>query len=219
MTDRLSGLRESIVTGDEDGALSRVQEALAEGIEPTVIVSQGLAQAMEQVGLLWNKEEIFLPEVVYAAEIFQECMQVLEPSLLGKSTDSKLGHFIIGTVSGDLHDLGKNMVAIMLRTAGFTVHDMGKDVSVEAFVEKVKELGKCLLGLSALLTTTMMEQRLVINALQEAGLREQVKVMVGGAPVTPGWAQEIGADGYAVNAHKAVELARRLVTREGGAPL
>ncbi len=189
-------------------------------MDVSVVASEGLARGMEDVGRRWNKGEMFLPEVVFSAQVFQEAMAILEPAILakGNSVDS-MGHFVIGTVSGDLHDLGKNLVAIMLQTAGFVVHDLGRDVSVEGFVSKMEALGGGLLGMSALLTTTMIEQKNVIDALIEAELRSSVRVMVGGAPVSIAWAEEIGADAYAANAHQAVSVAKGLARdMRGGVP-
>jgi len=218
MSELLKKLRNAIVEGDEEQALQATRDALDSGTDPVAIVSDGLAAAMNDIGRLWNEEEIFLPEVVFSAQIFKECMNLVEPALLGGKSTEPAAHFVLGTVKGDLHDLGKNMVGTMLQTAGFRVHDLGKDVPAERFVEKVKELGSALVGLSALLTTTMLEQKRVIEALERAGLRDKVRVLVGGAPVTDSWAREVGADGYAPNAPQATEVAKKLLSelKEGG---
>jgi methylmalonyl-CoA mutase cobalamin-binding domain/chain len=184
------------------------------GAAPHEVLQQGLAEAMLEIGRRWNAGDVFLPEVVAAAEIFKQCNEIVEPALI-EAGGQTLGHTILmATVKGDLHDLGKNMVGAMLKTAGFRVHDLGKDVAANAIVEAVKEMEPTIVGLSSLLTTTVPEQRGVIEALESAGLRRAVKVMVGGAPVTEDWATQIGADGYAPNAPEAVKLALRLAGSE-----
>ncbi len=211
MSEATAGLRQALLEADEAAAVEETRRLLAEGTEPREILESGLAAAMSELGQRWNRGEAFLPEVVAAAEIFKKCSELVEPALLSRD-EKKAGHrVVIGTVKGDLHDLGKNLVAVMMRTAGFEVHDLGKDVPAEKFVEAARDLGARIVGLSALLTTTMVEQKVVIEALQEAGLRSAVKVLVGGAPVTAQWAAEIGADGYASNATEAVEVALGLV--------
>jgi len=207
----LTQLREALLEADEDAALEATRSLLDAGADPLEILETGLAAAMTELGRRWNRGEAFLPEVVAAADIFGQCSNLVEP-LLAARGERKAGRLmVIGTVAGDLHDLGKNIVAAMLRTAGFEVHDLGRDVPAAKFVETVRELQPAVLGLSALLTTTMEEQRNVIDALQAADLRSGVRVMVGGAPVTAEWADEIGADTYAPNAPQAVEAALRLV--------
>ncbi|MDI6825472.1 MAG: corrinoid protein [Bacillota bacterium] len=215
MAEALSQLRQALLGADGTGALEETRRLLAEGMDPREILESGMAAAMAELGQRWNRGEAFLPEVVAAAEIFKKCSELVEPVLLARG-EKKAGHrVVIGTVKGDLHDLGKNIVAAMMKTAGFDVYDLGKDVPAEKFVQAVRDLGASILGLSALLTTTMMEQKVVIEALQKAGLRSAVKVLVGGAPVTAQWATEIGADGYAPNAPGAVELALGLVGDRG----
>jgi len=211
----LARLREAVLAADDETALAVVKQLIDTGNEPLDILESGLSAAMTELGRRWNRGEAFLPEVVAAADIFRRSSEFLEPLLAAKG-QKRTGHLVVmGTVKGDLHDLGKNIVSAMLRTAGFEVHDLGKDVPAGAFVAAVSGKGPAILGLSALLTTTMMEQRAVIEALREAGLRESVKVLVGGAPVTPEWAAEIGADGHAPNAPQAVELALKLVRELG----
>jgi methylmalonyl-CoA mutase cobalamin-binding domain/chain len=167
---------------------------------------------MFDLGEMWKRGEVFLPEVVASAEVFKACNAIVEPALLAQRGEADDGHLVVlATVKGDLHDLGKNMVAAMLRTSGFEVLDLGKDVSADRIIEAIRERTPVIVGLSALLTTTVPYQQTVIERLGTEGLRAQVKVMVGGAPVTPEWAERIGADGYANNAPEAVEIARKLV--------
>jgi methylmalonyl-CoA mutase cobalamin-binding domain/chain len=171
-----------------------------------------MAVAMFDLGEMWKRGEVFLPEVVASAEVFKRCNAIVEPVLLAQRQEGDAVNAIVvlATVKGDLHDLGKNMVGAMLRTSGFDVHDIGKDVSADRIVEVVRELEPQIVGLSALLTTTVPYQQRVIERLEAEGLRDRVLVMVGGAPVTPEWAEKIGADGYANNAPEAVEIARKL---------
>jgi len=207
-------LREALLLADEEQALDATRQLLAAGTDPQTVLENGLAAAMLELGRRWNRGEVFLPEVVAAADIFKQCSELVEPVLAARGTKKAGEVVVIGTVEGDLHDLGKNIVAAMLRTAGFEVKDLGRDVPAAKFVQAVADTKAKLLGLSALLTTTMMNQKAVIEALKDAGIRSQVKVMVGGAPVTAEWAAEIGADAYAPNAPQAVETALGLV---GGA--
>ncbi|MEM2744609.1 MAG: corrinoid protein, partial [Nitrososphaerota archaeon] len=174
----------------------------------------GLSKGLKEVGLLYEKGEYYIPHLMIAAEIFKENIEKLKPFLSTKETKSKtLGKVLIGTVKGDLHDLGKNLVAIMLSINGFEVIDLGKDVPTELFIEKIKEHNPDVLGLSALMSTTMYEQKNIIKALEDSGLRSKVKVIVGGAPVTKEWAEEIGADGYAENAIEAVKIVKNLLKK------
>jgi 5-methyltetrahydrofolate--homocysteine methyltransferase len=214
MDERIAALRESLYALDGPGAVAITQELIDAGVAPQEVLQQGLAEAMLEIGRRWNAGDVFLPEVVAAAEIFKQCNTIVEPALV-EAGGQTLGHMVVmATVKGDLHDLGKNMVGAMLKTAGFQVHDLGKDVPAETIVEAVREMEPTIVGLSSLLTTTVPEQRGVIEALEQAGLRRGVKVMVGGAPVTEDWATQIGADGYAPNAPEAVKLALRLAGSE-----
>ncbi len=214
MDDLIAALREALLSIDEAGTLAATQGLLDGGVDPQVILQRGLADAMLELGRRWNAGDVFLPEVVAAAEIFKKCNDMVEPALIA-SGQGRAGHKVVmATVKGDLHDLGKNMVGAMMKTAGFDVHDLGKDIPTDRIVEAVRELQPTILGLSALLTTTVPEQRAVIRALEESGLRRGVKVMVGGAPVTEEWATEIGADGFAPNAPAAVKLALTLAGDE-----
>lgn len=214
MSEPLEVLRDAILGIDEATALETTDKLLEAGVEPQVILESAMTAALLELGQRWNRGEAFLPEVIAAAGIFEKCNEKVEPALLATSDGRVADKVIIATVKGDLHDLGKNIVGAMLKTVGMEVHDLGKNVPTEQIVEAVRELKPRYIGLSALLTTTMPEQQTVIEALQEAGLREQVKVLVGGAPVTQEWADRIGADGYAPNAPEAVRVALDLVGTE-----
>jgi corrinoid protein of di/trimethylamine methyltransferase len=214
MNEKIASLREALYALDDATATRTTQELLDEGVGPQKVLQEGLAEAMLEIGRRWNAGEVFLPEVVAAAEIFKRCNAIVEPALI-EAGGRTLGHLVLtATVKGDLHDLGKNMVGAMLKTAGFEVHDLGKDVPMDTIITAVREMQPTIVGLSALLTTTVPEQRRVIEALEAEGLRSAVKVMVGGAPVTQEWADEIGADGFAPNASEAVKLALDLAGSE-----
>ncbi len=205
-------LTNSLVDGDPDATFEATKEALAAGIEPMAIIKEGLIPGMNIVGEKFSSGEYFLPDLIIAADGMQKAMVLLEPELLKRQQAvESAGTVLLGTVKGDIHEIGKSLVATMLSANGFKVHDLGVDVPTETFVEKVQEMKPDILGLSALLTTTMVMQREVISALSNAGLRDKVKVMVGGAPVTRSWAEEIGADGYAEDAMGAVQIARQLM--------
>ncbi len=211
MSDELlDRLRRSVIAADPDVATATTRDLLAAGVPPALILEQGLTRAMLELGEQWKRGDVFLPEIVASAAVFTECNDLIEPALLA-SADHRVGaRVMVATVKGDLHDLGKNMVAAMLKTAGFDVIDLGTDVSADEIVEAVRRDAPQVVGLSALLTTTLPEQRAVIEALTRAGLRDTVKVLVGGAPVTHEWAAAIGADGYGQHAPDAVRLAREL---------
>ena len=212
MNEDLETLKRALIVADRDLALAAVQRLVDTGTDPTVILESGMAVAMFDLGEMWKRGEVFLPEVVASAEVFKQCNAIVEPVLLASTSADERGALVLmATVKGDLHDLGKNMVGAMLRTSGFEVHDMGKDVAADRIVASIRELSPAIVGLSALLTTTVPYQEVVIKTIEREGLREDVKVMVGGAPVTPEWAEKIGADGYANNAPEAVEIARKLV--------
>ena len=210
--DILAQLTESVVSAQQQTALDLTRRALAAGLEPLTIIDKGLTPGMRIVGDKFACGDYFIPHLVLAGRTMKGAMALLEPELRRRrETASRAGTAVIGTVKGDIHEIGKSLVGIMLTASGFEVHDLGVDVPVEAFISKVKETGADLVGLSALLTTTMVVQRRVIEALEHAGLRRQVRVIVGGAPVKASWAEEIGADGYAEDANGAVDLARRLI--------
>ena len=217
MSESLEILRDAILGLDEGTALRTTEELLTAEVEPQEILEQGMTAALLELGERWKRGDAFLPEVIAAAAIFEKCNELVEPALLASSQEKISDKFVIATVKGDLHDLGKNIVAAMLKTVGMEIHDLGKNVPTEAIVEAVRELQPKFVGLSALLTTTMPEQQVVIEALEQAGLRSQVKVMVGGAPVTQEWADRIGADGYAPNAPEAIRVALDLIAAEKAA--
>jgi corrinoid protein of di/trimethylamine methyltransferase len=213
MTQELfDAMRQSIVDGDADRSTALAEQALAEGTDPLAAIDDGYVPGITYVGEQFAQGEMFLPDMMLAARAMQRAVDVLEPEMKRRATERRvLGRVVIGTVKGDIHEIGKNLVGMMLAASGFEVHDLGVDVAPEAFVAKAREVGADLVGVSALLTTTMTGQRTVVEALAEAGLRPGIKVMVGGAPVTRAWADEIGADGYGEDAVGAVALARQLV--------
>ena len=190
--------------------ISSLEAAIAAGLDPNDIINEGLTAAMDVVGNEFSEGTIFVPEMLVSAMLMKEGLKLIKP-LIARGDEEKKGKILIGTVKGDLHDIGKNIVVMLLEGAGFEVVDLGVDLSVEQLVAKVDEQKPQILGLSALLTTTMPEMRKTIAALTENGIREQVKVMVGGAPLSQSFADSIGADGYAKDASEAVKLARRLV--------
>lgn len=213
-THLLSRIAASLVEGDPELTLAATGEALAAGIEPLAIIETGLVPGMRIVGEKFSCGEYFLPNLIVAANAMKQAMHLLEPELRNREQALKSpGTVVIGTVQGDIHEIGKSLVATMLAANGFEVHDLGVDVPVDKFVAKVQQTGASLVGLSSLLTTTMVMQRKVVEALAAAGVRRQVKVMVGGAPVSRKWAEEIGADGYAEDAVDAVDLAMKLASR------
>ena len=210
MADMLQKIASNLYDGDDDAVAELVQEALDQGLAPQDILSGGLIAGMDEVGKDFKAGELFVPEVLIAARAMHAGMGVLRP-LLAESDVPSAGKFVIGTVEGDLHDIGKNLVRMMIEGAGFETIDLGTDVKTDAFVKAVREHRPVLVGMSALLTTTMVNMKGTIEALEEAGLRDSVKVMIGGAPVTAAFAEEIGADAYAPDAASAVDVARGLV--------
>jgi corrinoid protein of di/trimethylamine methyltransferase len=211
-TELFSKLTNSLVEGDPEATVEATRSAIAAGIEPMTIIKEGLVPGMNIVGEKFATGEYFLPDLIIAADGMQQAMELLEPELTARNQAvESSGTVIIGTVKGDIHEIGKTLVATMLSANGFKVIDLGVDVPTQKFVETVKETGADILGMSALLTTTMTVQREVIQALQAAGVRQQVKVIVGGAPVTQSWANDIGADGFAEDAMSAVQVARQVM--------
>ena len=210
MADILQKIASNLYEGDDGAVAELVQEALDQGLAPPDILSGGLIAGMDEVGKDFKAGELFVPEVLIAARAMHAGMGVLRP-LLAESDVPSAGKFVIGTVEGDLHDIGKNLVRMMIEGAGFETVDLGTDVKPDAFVEAVREHQPALVGMSALLTTTMVNMKGTIEALEEAGLRDSVKVMIGGAPVTAAFAEEIGADAYAPDAASAVDVARGFV--------
>ncbi len=206
---------DGIVEGDllenvEKPTAENVQAALDQGIDPGVILNEGMVAAMAEVGQKFEEEEYFVPEMLISARAMQSGLAVLKPHLV-QSNIKSAGKIVAGTVKGDLHDIGKNLVCMMLEGAAFEIVDLGADVSPEKFVEAVKNTGAQIVAMSALLTTTMPNMKATIDALKEAGLRDQVKVMVGGAPLNDKYAKQIGADGYAQDASRAVAIAKELL--------
>ena len=210
MADILQEIATNLYNGNAKAVAELVQKALDQGLSPSEVLNGGLVAGMDEVGKGFKAGELFVPEVLIAARAMQAGMDVLRP-LLAESDVPSAGKFVIGTVKGDLHDIGKNLVKMMVEGGGFQVVDLGVDVAPDAFVKAVREYQPNIVGMSALLTTTMTSMKDVIEALQEAGLRQSVKVIIGGAPVTDAYAKEIGADGYAPDAATAVDVARAMV--------
>ena len=204
----LKALSEAVIKGDQNTAVEITKAALEEGTAAESILNEGLVAGMDVIGGRFKKNEVYIPEVLIAARAMKMAMEVLEPELV-KAGVEPVGKLLIGTAKGDLHDIGKNLVAMMLKGAGFEVIDLGVDVAPEKFVEQAKSSGSQLIGVSALLTTTMPGMEEVIKSLKDAGIR--AKVMIGGAPVTQAYADKIGADGYAADAASAVDVAKSLV--------
>jgi len=208
MTDHVESIKQAVIGGKHGEIKGLVQEALDAGLDPNAIINDALIAAMDVVGKDFGSGKIFVPEMLVAAVTMKNGLDVVKPLLSGDQDRSR-GTVIMATVKGDLHDIGKNLVSMMLEGAGFKVIDLGVDLSVEKLLDKVKEIKPQVLGLSALLTTTMPEMKRVIEELEAQGMRQTLKVIVGGAPVDRTFAEKIGADGYGANAAEAVELARR----------
>jgi corrinoid protein of di/trimethylamine methyltransferase len=206
-------MAQAVINGDPDEAQALAQTALDQGVDPLEAINKGYSPGMDEVGELYSCGEYFLPDLILGGEAMKAALAVLEPALKAGGRERRvLGKVVLGTVKGDIHEIGKALVGSMLSANGFQVYDLGIDIEAEQFVAKAREVGADIVALSALLTTTMLRQRDVIEHLAEAGLRDRVKVMVGGCPVTQAWADEIGADGYAEDAAGAVVVARRLVS-------
>jgi len=210
MSNILGQMQKDLYEGNVEAVRAATEKALAEGLSAQEILNDGLIGGMDEVGRDFRAGDLFIPEVLIAARAMHAGLDVLRP-ILAESGVETVGKMVVGTVSGDLHDIGKNLVAMMMEGAGFEIIDLGTDVKPEEFVAAVRNEGAALLGMSALLTTTMPSMQTTIEALVEAGLRDKVKVMVGGAPVTASFAEKIGADAYAPDAASAVDTARRLV--------
>ncbi len=210
MSELLGKMAETLIAGKVDEVTNLTQQALDANLSPKDILEKGLLAGMDVVGKRFKANEMFIPEVLRCAKCMHGAMETLRP-LLAETGVETAGTFVIGTVKGDLHDIGKNLVGMMFEGAGFKVIDLGIDLAPAAFVEAIKEHNANLFGMSALLTTTMPKMGETINAIKEAGLRDQVKIMIGGAPVTGEFAKEIGADAYASNAASAVDTGKELL--------
>jgi len=209
--DVLKRLKEAIMTYDVEGAVEASKEVIKTGFDPLKAIEQGLGEGLKVVGEKFGAGEIFLPMLMMAAQAMKESLAILEPTLAKGVSRKVAGKVVIGTVEGDIHDIGKSIVAAMLTANGFEVHDIGCDAPTSKFVEKVKAVNPDIIGMSALLTTTMPKMTEVINALKKEGLRGKVKIIVGGAPVSAAWAEQIGADSYGEDAMAAVDVVKKLV--------
>ena len=214
MTDErlFEQMTQAVIDGLPARARDLADQALSTSVDPLDAIEQGFKPGMDVVGEGFARGELFIPDLMMSGEAMKVAIAALEPELMKRKQQRQvLGKVVMGTVQGDIHEIGKTLVATMLSASGFEVHDLGVDVSAQQFVDSVREVGADVVGLSALLTTTILNQEDVILNLKEAGLREQVKVIIGGVPASQEWADEIGADGYAENATEAVEVVKRLV--------
>lgn len=210
----LDDIAEKLVEGEQEEVLGLVRQALDKGIDVNSIIDDGLAVGIRRVGELWEEGEFFLPELMQGAEVMKAAMALLTPVLEQQQVSRTGWKVVIGTVAGDIHDIGKTLVASVLVANGFDVVDLGADVPTETFVSKAKEVGAHVVAMSALLTTTMGGQKAVVELLQKEQLRDKLVVVVGGAPVNHTWAKEVGADGYASNAVEAVTLVKQLLEKK-----
>ena len=210
-TEYYEKLAQSVIDGEPEDAEQLAKQALEEGLDPLTCINEGLTKGIQRVGELFANGEYFLPELIIGAEAMKKALAVLEPAMVGDQSRQVVGTVILGTVEGDMHEIGKTLVGTMLTANGFRVIDLGVDLSADKFISAIKENKAEIVGASALLTTTMLQQRKLIEVLEAEGDSDQVKVMVGGAPVTQSFASEIGADGYAEDAISAVDLAFRLI--------
>ncbi len=204
-------LAQAVIDGEPEDAEVLAKQAIDQGVDPLACINDGLMVGIQEVGELFSKGDYFLPELIIGADAMKKAMDILEPALVGGQKREVVGRVVLGTVVGDLHEIGKTLVGTMLTANGFKVTDIGVDKTPEEFIAAVKEADADIVGASALLTTTMLQQKKLIESLEAAGLRDKVKVMVGGAPVTESYAKEIGADGYAEDAISAVDMAFRLI--------
>lgn len=206
----LEEISEFLQKGKRKNVKALIEQALEEGIDPKMILKEGLMSGMSIIGGKFKREEVFVPDVMMAARAMNVGLSILEPKLV-EAGNEPIGRVVIGTVQGDLHDIGKNLTAMLLKGAGFEIYDMGVDVSAEAFLEKAEEVNADIIGLSALLSTTMSQMKEVIDLLKEKNLRDKYIVMIGGAPITNEFAEEIGADYYTPDAASAAEVAKKVV--------
>lgn len=206
----LEEISEFLQKGKRKNVKALIEQALEEGIDPKIILKEGLMPGMSIIGGKFKREEVFVPDVMMAARAMNVGLSILEPKLV-EAGNEPIGRVVIGTVQGDLHDIGKNLTAMLLKGAGFEIYDMGVDVSAEAFLEKAEEVNADIIGLSALLSTTMSQMKEVIDLLKEKNLRDKYIVMIGGAPITNEFAEEIGADYYTPDAASAAEVAKKAV--------
>jgi corrinoid protein of di/trimethylamine methyltransferase len=206
----LNNIIDGVKEGDEDKVFEWTNKAIETGIKPLVVINDGLTKGIQEVGTLFGNGTYFLPDLLLGAKAMDSGIKVIEPLMVDQKRDY-LGRVLMGTVEGDLHEIGKNIVIMMLKTAGFEVMDLGVDVPAKKFIEKVREFKPNIIGISALLTTTVGRQKEIIELLEEEGLKGRVKVMIGGAPINQKWAETIGADGYAEDASVAVNIAKRLM--------
>jgi len=207
----ISQLEQAVIEGLPEDAEMLANQALAQGLDPLDCINEGLTPGIQRVGELFASGEYFLPELIIGADAMKVALDILEPAMVGDQEREIVGRVVLGTVEGDIHEIGKTLVGTMLIANGFKVFDIGVDNNASDFIKAVEENNADIVGASALLTTTMLKQRELIGELEKAGLRDRLKIMVGGAPVTASYAQEIGADGYAEDAISAVDLAFRLV--------
>lgn len=207
----LQELADAVVSCKKDVVLAAVEKAKGGKMDPSEIIEKGLAAGMNEVGVRFERGKLFLPHVMMAADAMNAGVAALKDLMPEKSSGSKMGVIVNGTVEGDVHDIGKSIVSTMLQSAGFEVHDIGRDVPTSNFIQKAKEVNADMIGISALMTTTLQGQKDIIELLKEEGLRSKIKVMVGGAPATQAWADKIGADCYAENASEAVAKAKELL--------
>ena len=203
---------EAIVTRNEEQVIALSKEVVEKKIDPVEAIEKGFRRGMKEIGDRFERLEIYLPEMILAADIMNKGIEILRPYLQAQTNNASTGKILLGTIQGDVHEIGKNIVKILLEGAGFEVIDLGKDVNVFTFIDKFQELQPDIIGISALMTNTMENIPRVIENLKALDLRDKVKIMVGGAPVLPDWAEEIGADGYGDNATEAVELAKKWIS-------
>ena len=211
--DILIRLKTAVVNYEVEQAVALAKEVLATGFDPLKAIEEGLGEGLRIIGEKFEEGEVFLPMLMIAAQAMKESLVVLEPALTKGTRRKVLGRVVIGTVEGDIHDIGKSIVAAMLTANGFAVYDLGSDTPTSKFIEKAREVDADLVGMSALLTTTMTKMAEVVDALKQAGLRGKVKVLIGGAPVSEAWAEKIGADAYAEDAIAAVDAAKKLLSK------